>query len=73
MTVFRWIMLFITGTLLAGSVVSFGLFIALDVEVWIERARWLRRQLFAVALFWFNVEIWGRVIWTIVTWNRGAA
>jgi hypothetical protein len=71
MTAFRWIMLFFTGTLFAGSVLSFVLFIALDVEVWIERARALRRLTFAVALFWFNVEIWGRVLWTIVHWNSG--
>ena len=71
MTVFRWIMLFATGSLFAGSVLSFVLFIALDVEVWIERARALRRVTFAVALFWFNVEIWGRVLWTIFHWNSG--
>lgn len=72
MTVFRWIMLFATGSLFAGSVLSFVLFIALDVEVWIERARALRRVTFAVALFWFNVEIWGRVLWTIFHWNSGS-
>jgi hypothetical protein len=68
MTVFRWIMFVLTGGLLVGSVLSFVLFIALDVEVWIERARALRRLTFAAALFWFNVEIWGRVVWTLVTW-----
>ena len=73
MTVFRWIMLFFTGTLFAGSVLSFVLFIALDVEVWIERARWLRRMTFAFALFWFNVEIWGRVFWTLLHWNTPGA
>jgi hypothetical protein len=70
MTVFRWIMFAITGTLFTGAVASFVLFIMVDVEVWIERARALRRLTFAAGLFWFNVEIWGRVIWTIVTWNR---
>ncbi len=72
MTVFRWIMFAITGTLFTGAVASFVLFIMVDVEIWIERARALRRLTFAVGLFWFNVEIWGRVIWTIVTWNRPA-
>jgi hypothetical protein len=70
MTVFRWIMFAITGTLFAGAVASFVLFIMVDVEVWIERARALRRLTFAAALFWFNVEIWGRVFWTLWTWNR---
>jgi hypothetical protein len=73
MTVFRWIMLFITGTLFTGSVASFVLFIAVDVEVWIERARALRRLTFATALFWFNVEIWGRVVWTLWHWNPPGA
>ncbi len=68
MTVFRWIMLVITSALFAGAVASFVLFIMVDVEVWIERARALRRLTFAAGLFWFNVEIWGRVIWTLVTW-----
>lgn len=70
MTVFRWIMFAITGTLFTGAVASFVLFIMVDVEVWIERARALRRLTFAAGLFWFNVEIWGRVFWTLWTWNR---
>lgn len=73
MTGFRWIMLFITGMLGAGSVLSFALFIGLDVEVWIERARQLRRLTFAAALFWFNVEIWGRVLWTLWHWSTPGA
>jgi hypothetical protein len=69
MTVFRWIMLVITGGLAAGSLLSLVLFIVADAEVWIERARTLRRLAFAAGLFWFNVEIWGRVIYTLVHWN----
>jgi hypothetical protein len=70
MTVFRWIMGIITGGLFTGAVVSFVIFILADIEVWIERARTLRRLAFAAGLFWFNVEIWGRVIYTLWTWNR---
>jgi hypothetical protein len=73
MTGFRWIMLFITGSLLAGSVASFVLFISLDVDIWIERARQLRRLTSAAALFWFNVEIWGRVLWTLWHWSTPGA
>jgi hypothetical protein len=69
MTVFRWIMLVLTGGLFGGAVLSFVIFIVADVEVWIERARTLRQLAFAAALFWFNVEVWGRVIYTIVHWN----
>jgi hypothetical protein len=36
--------------------------------VWIQRARTLRRGLYLALLLWFNLEIWGRVVWTIVTW-----
>ncbi|MFZ2651369.1 MAG: hypothetical protein WA210_14800 [Burkholderiaceae bacterium] len=69
MTVFRWIMLVITGGLVTGMVASFVLFIVVDAEVWIERARTLRRLAFAAGLFWFNVEIWGRVLWTLTHWG----
>ena len=69
MTVFRWIMFVITGGLFTGTVVSFVLFIMVDVEVWIERARTLRRLASAAALFWFNVEVWGRVLRTLWYWS----
>jgi arylsulfatase len=29
----------------------------------------LRHFTILIALFWFNLEIWGRVVWTILTWN----
>ena len=73
MTVFRWIMFVITGGLFTGAAVSFVLFIMADVEVWIERARTLRRLSFAAGLFWINVEIWGRVVYTLWNWNRPGA
>jgi hypothetical protein len=68
MTIFRWIIGVISALLLGGSVLSFVLFMALDINVWIERARSLRRGAYTALLFWFNVEVWGRVIWTIVHW-----
>ncbi len=68
MTIFRWIIGMISALLLGGSVLSFVLFMALDINVWIERARSLRRGAYTALLFWFNVEVWGRVIWTIVHW-----
>ena len=73
MTVLRWIMFVITGGLFTGAAVSFVLFIMADVEVWIERARTLRRLSFAAGLFWINVEIWGRVVYTLWNWNRPGA
>jgi len=70
MTVFRWIMLLVTGGLFTAAVASFLIFIFADIEVFIERARKLRRLTFAAGLFWFNVEVWGRVVYTLVNWNR---
>ncbi len=69
MTVFRWIVGILAALFAAGSIVSLVIFIAFDIPVWIDRARVLRRSFFSVALFWFNVEVWGRVVWTIVHWN----
>jgi hypothetical protein len=68
MTVFRWIIGVLGLGLVSLSVLSFVLFMVQDEERWIERARQFRRLATVVLLFWFNVEVWGRVIYTIVTW-----
>ena len=68
MTVFRWIIGVLFGLLAAGSVFSLVLFLAVDIPLWLERARSLRRGAYLAGLFWFNVEVWGRVIWTLVHW-----
>lgn len=69
MTVFRWIVGVLGALFAAGSVLSFALFIAFDIAVWLDRARALRRSFVSVALLWFNVEVWGRVVWTLLHWN----
>ena len=68
MTIFRWIIGVIAALLASGALISFVLFIAFDINVWLDRARTLRRGVYMALLFWFNVEVWGRVIWTLVTW-----
>ena len=68
MTVFRWIMGVLSVVFVGGSVLAFVLFMMLDVEVWIERARTLRRGAYLVTLFWFNIEVWGRVVYTLIHW-----
>ncbi|CAN5849707.1 hypothetical protein BH11PSE8_BH11PSE8_40440 [soil metagenome] len=68
MTVFRWIMGVLSVFLAGGAVLSFVIFLLRDGEDWIVLARKFRRWTSAALLFWFNVEIWGRVIWTIVHW-----
>jgi hypothetical protein len=70
MTVFRWIIGVIAALAAAGAVLSFLIFIAYDIKVWIERARHFRHWTWLALLFWFNVEVWGRVLLTIVHWSR---
>ena len=69
MTIFRWIIGVLGFGLVSISVLTFVLFMVQDEERWIELARQFRRLATVVLLFWFNVEIWGRVIYTIVTWR----
>ena len=68
MTIFRWIIGVMSGVMAAGSVLSFVLFMAFDIKVWLQRARTFRRGTYLACLLWFNVEVWGRVILTIVRW-----
>ena len=68
MTVYRWIIGVLSALLVSGSVISFIFFMAGDDERWIEIARRLRQLATVALLFWFNTEVWGRVVYTIVTW-----
>ena len=68
MTVFRWIIGVLSALLIGGSVLSFALFVAFDINTWLERARTFRRGAYLTLLVWFNVEVWGRVIFTLVAW-----
>ena len=68
MTVFRWIIGVLSVALVGGSLLSFVLFMALDINVWLDRARALRRGAYLALLFWFNIEVWGRVVWTLIHW-----
>ena len=69
MTIFRWIMGVLFAITAGGAVLCFVLFMMVDNEVWIERARSLRRGAYMAALFWFNVEVWGRVVYTLIHWT----
>ena len=68
MHIFRWIIGVISVLLVGGATLSFVLFMAFDINLWLERARVFRRFAYMALLFWFNVEIWGRVLWTIIHW-----
>ena len=68
MHIFRWIIGVISVLLVGGATLSFVLFMAFDINLWLERARVFRRFAYMALLFWFNIEIWGRVLWTIIHW-----
>jgi len=69
MTVFRWVMGVLSALLASGAVLTFVIFMLRDGAEWIELARRFRRWTSAALLFWFNVEIWGRVVWTLTHWS----
>jgi len=69
MTIFRWVMGLIFGVFALGSVLAFIIFILAAIDLWIKRARAWRRLAWAAALFWFNVEVWGRVAWVLINWK----
>jgi hypothetical protein len=59
----------IAALLALGALVSFGLYIAFEARPALERAKRMGAWIRLVALTWFNVEVWGRVVHTIVTWK----
>jgi hypothetical protein len=68
MTIFRWIIGVLAALLATGALLSLVLFLAFDIEVWLKRARTLRHGVYMALLLWFNVEVWGRVLWTLIHW-----
>ncbi|MDQ6683828.1 MAG: hypothetical protein M3Z16_01760 [Pseudomonadota bacterium] len=69
MTIFRWIVGGLFLLLALGALGSFGLYMAFDGELWLVRARRVRRWLWLVTLLWFNTEIWGQVVYTLWHWK----
>ena len=70
MTVFRWIIGVVSAFFAVGAAFSFALFVSFDAQLWLQRGRRFRHWLGLILLFWFNVEVWGKVIWTIWRWNK---
>jgi len=68
MTVFRWVVGSIAGLMALGALVSFLVFLGFDIQRWLERARRFRHWTWLALLFWFNVEVWGQVAYTLITW-----
>lgn len=68
MVAFRWVMGVVFALMCCISLVSFGIFLASGIELWLRRTRMFRRWAFAAALFWFNLEVWGKVVWILIHW-----
>ena len=70
MTVFRWIIGVFSGFFVLAAVFGFALFIVFDSQLWLQRARRFRHLIWVILLFWFNIEVWGKVVYTIWHWNK---
>jgi hypothetical protein len=69
MTVFRWTVGIVAALLGSASAVAFVIYIAADIDIWLDRARAWRRLAWAAVLLWFNVEIWRTVGLIILHWT----
>ena len=69
LTVLRWIAAGIMAALALGAAVNFALYIAFEARPALDRAKRIAAWIRLLALFWFNVEVWGRVVYTIATWK----
>ncbi len=68
MNVFRWIMAIAGGLLAVGWLLTLLFYVINGDDRFKDLGKRLRQWTITVALFWFNVEVWGRVVWTLVTW-----
>ena len=69
LTVLRWIAVGIMAALALGAAVNFALYIAFEARPALDRAKRIAAWIRLLALFWCNVEVWGRVVYTIATWK----
>ena len=68
MTVFRWIIGVLGALFAAGWTLTVALYVLRGDDGFKQLGVRLRRYTITIGLFWFNVEIWGRVVWTIIHW-----
>lgn len=69
LTILRWIAAGIVVLLAVGALATFALYIAFEAKPALEHAKRLAAWIRLLALAWFNLEVWGRVVHTIVTWK----
>ena len=67
-TILRWAVGAIAVLLAVSAIFGFVISVAFENDIWRGRTRRLRAWLGVVALAWFNGEVWGRVVYTLVHW-----
>ena len=70
MVIFRWIVGVFGALCLVGAVGSFLIYVSFSLDHWLVRARKFGHWLWLTFGLWFNVEVWGSVIRTIIHWNH---
>lgn len=68
MTIVYWILGVLAAIFATGTAGSFLIFIITGDDLWMKRARNLRRFTSALLLLIFNLWIWLRVISIIIHW-----
>ena len=67
-TILRWAVGVVAALLALAVLFGFTISVVFDNDVWRGRTRRLRAWLGVVGLAWFNGEVWGRVVYTLVHW-----
>ena len=68
MVIFRWVMGILTLLLGGGMVLTFVIYIVSGANEWLTMVRRFRHWCYLVLLFWFNFEVWRRVLLIIIHW-----
>lgn len=70
MTVVRWILGVVGGLFVVGWLIVLLLYAIRGDDRLLIISKRLRHWATLVLLSWLNLEVWGRVVWAIVTWPR---
>ena len=68
MTIFRWIIGVIGALFASGWLFCLMLYVLRCDYRFNQLGTKLRRFTWTILLLWFDIEVWGRVIWTLITW-----
>jgi hypothetical protein len=70
MIVFRWVMGVFAVLFAIAGIGSFLIYLGSKLDHWLVRARRFRHWIWLAFGLWFNIEIWGSVVHTLVNWNH---